>query len=251
MNRFLERLASSVHRPQPNLHPFVESIFPAPLHVSSGRSTQAQEISVATSQREQSASRPAPLLQSQPFTPTRSPEPEVQSQPSAARSSAREETITRKEQIFRPLLPVREAQGSDAISVISPIDQPIDATSPVTSDPRTDSTPDKERVTRDSAVAHITTMDLAEDQSRAAKQPPPHSQFEVPSLLASRKPVPAATLFVPRTRQETHTSDEIQINIGRIEVIAAPPLAPRSIPAPARKGISLDEYLSRRDGRVR
>jgi hypothetical protein len=44
--------------------------------------------------------------------------------------------------------------------------------------------------------------------------------------------------------------DEIQIHIGRIEVIAAPPPAPRAAPAPARKSMSLDDYLSRRDGRV-
>lgn len=46
------------------------------------------------------------------------------------------------------------------------------------------------------------------------------------------------------------TPDEIQIHIGRIEVIATPPPAPRVAPAPARKSMSLDEYLNRRDGRV-
>jgi hypothetical protein len=248
MKHFLQKLASSVLRPQPSLHPFVESIFPAPLHVASEPSTQAQEVGVATSRREPSASRPAPLLQSWPFTPPRSSEPEVQLRSSAGRPSAGEQTITDHEQSFTPLLPVREAEGLDATGVISPVNRRIDATSPVTSDVRTDHTPDKERVTRDSGV---TAMHLAEDESRAAKQPSPHSQFDVLSLPALRKPVPAAARFAPRTQQETHTSDNIQINIGRIEVIAAPPLAPRSAPAPARKGISLDEYLSRRDGRVR
>lgn len=243
MKRFLQKLASSVLRPQPSLHPFVESIFPAPLHVSSEPSTQAQEVSVATSLREQSASQPAPHLKSWPFTPARSSEPEVQLRSSVGRSSAGEQIITDHEQSFRPLLPVREAEGSDATGVISPANQRIDATSSVTSDARTDHTPDKERVTRNS---RITTMHL--DESRAAKQPSPHSQFDALSLTALRKPVPAAARFAPRTQQET---DDIQINIGRIEVIAAPPLAPRSAPAPARKGISLDEYLSRRDGRVR
>ncbi len=251
MKRFLQKLASSVLRPQPNLHPFAESIYPAPLHVSSERSTQEQEISVATSRREQSASQPAPLVhQSQTLTPARSPQPQVQSWLSAARSSAREENITGHELTFRPLLPVREAEDSYATSVISPHSQRIDATSPVTADSRTDSTPDVERVTGDSATARVTAVHPAQDESRGAKQTPLHSQFDVLSLLALRKPAPAAAPFVPRTQQETHASDDIRINIGRIEVIAVPPSAPRSTPAPARKGLSLDEYLSRRNGRV-
>jgi hypothetical protein len=245
MKRFLQKLASSVLRPQSSLHPFVESIFPAPLHVSSEPSTQAQEVSVATSLREQSASQPAPHLESWPFTAARSTEPEVQLRSSAGRSSEGEQAITGNEQSFRSLLPVRVMEGSDATGVIPPINRWIDATFPVTSDARTDHTPDKERVSRDSG---LTTMRLAEDESRAAKQAPRHSQFVVPSLPALRKPIPPAALFAPGMQQET---DDIQINIGRIEVIAAPPLAPRSAPAPARKGISLDEYLSRRDGRVR
>jgi hypothetical protein len=43
-------------------------------------------------------------------------------------------------------------------------------------------------------------------------------------------------------------ADEIEINIGRIEVTAIPPAAPRSTP-PARKSLNLDEYLQRRNGR--
>ena len=43
-------------------------------------------------------------------------------------------------------------------------------------------------------------------------------------------------------------ADEIQINIGRIEVTAMPQATPRPAP-PVRKSINLDEYLSRRNGR--
>jgi hypothetical protein len=52
-----------------------------------------------------------------------------------------------------------------------------------------------------------------------------------------------------RAREERQ-SDEIQIHIGRIEVIAMPPAAPRPMPVPARKSQTLDEYLRRGSGRA-
>jgi hypothetical protein len=44
--------------------------------------------------------------------------------------------------------------------------------------------------------------------------------------------------------------DEIQIHIGRIEVTAVPQAPARPAPRPARKTLSLDEYLKRGDRRV-
>jgi hypothetical protein len=46
-------------------------------------------------------------------------------------------------------------------------------------------------------------------------------------------------------------AEDIQIHIGRIEVIAVPPPAALPAAAPARRGQSLDEYLSRSNGRSR
>lgn len=43
--------------------------------------------------------------------------------------------------------------------------------------------------------------------------------------------------------------DEILIHIGRIEVTAAPPAPPRAAAKPARKSLTLDDYLKRRHGR--
>lgn len=68
---------------------------------------------------------------------------------------------------------------------------------------------------------------------------------------------PKAPLRPPRRRDNSALPggsaqpDEIQIHIGRIEVLAVPPPATsRSAASPARKGLSLDEYLRRKNGRV-
>ncbi len=67
----------------------------------------------------------------------------------------------------------------------------------------------------------------------------------VPTTPSRRSIAPA----VKPQRNQAASSDDIQIHIGRIEVIAVPPPAPRPVPAPARKSLSLDEYLQGSHGR--
>jgi hypothetical protein len=54
----------------------------------------------------------------------------------------------------------------------------------------------------------------------------------------------------PRLTRAERQPDEIQIHIGRIEVTAVPPPAPRA-PRPPDRSLSLDAYLRRRDGRAK
>jgi len=73
--------------------------------------------------------------------------------------------------------------------------------------------------------------------------------LRVPVAVAPRYPgrrAAAANGGVPRTAPTR--ADDIQIHIGRIEVTAVPPAAPR--PAPPRKGQTLDDYLRTSKGRV-
>ena len=74
-------------------------------------------------------------------------------------------------------------------------------------------------------------------------------QPSVPAALGlKKKPLHAGG--PRRTEPPAREPDEIQIHIGRIEVIAVPP--PKAQPAPAkppRTGPSLEEYLRRRDRR--
>jgi hypothetical protein len=77
-------------------------------------------------------------------------------------------------------------------------------------------------------------------------QPPENDAF-ASTVSAPR----AATARAPGVRRDIETQpDDIQIHIGRIEVIAVPPAAPRPSKAPDRS-LSLDTYLSRRDRRPR
>jgi hypothetical protein len=89
---------------------------------------------------------------------------------------------------------------------------------------------------------------------RSEEGPRPSDAAQTASALqaASRRAAAseAAQRNTPSLRSPIQAED-IQIHIGRIEVIAVPPPAPRPAAAPERRGQSLDEYLSRSNGRSR
>jgi hypothetical protein len=64
-------------------------------------------------------------------------------------------------------------------------------------------------------------------------------------------PKEAKSRLFSSTGSQRSEPDEIQIHIGRIEVTAVTQAAPRPAPPPARKSISLDEYLQRGERRPR
>lgn len=237
MKRFLQKLANSVIRPTPNLHPFAESIYPAPLHPSSERSSQALGIGFATSGQETAL--PSSLVQSATFTLARPPHSEVRSWSSTATSSTQAENSSPHGQNnFRPLLPMLGMRDSE------PNVQCISVS-------RSRSVADEDSRKNAASPPSVGSTDLAQDESLPAKQVAPlRPQFDAQSLLALRRRTSAAAPFVSRTEQETRTGEDIRINIGRIEVIAVPQSSPRATTAPIRKGPSLDEYLNRRNGRV-
>jgi hypothetical protein len=93
-----------------------------------------------------------------------------------------------------------------------------------------------------------------------AEQPPapvfPKTEFQplMPRDAAPAEPQPNLAPFHPEVRPSrdsrppaglSHSSDDIQIHIGRIEVTAVHPPAQRTAKTPDR-GLSLDSYLNRR-----
>ncbi len=67
----------------------------------------------------------------------------------------------------------------------------------------------------------------------------------VPVTPSERRTI-AARQVSPMANVAPSSADEIQIHIGRVEVIAVPPAPQRPAPVPVRKAMSLDDYLRRR-----
>jgi hypothetical protein len=114
---------------------------------------------------------------------------------------------------------------------------------------------------------------LTSASPREEARPTGRSEQTYTPLVVAKSSAPAPTGLVPmrpaiptplgvekkqdkgspsqRPEPSVREPDEIQIHIGRIEVTAMPPAAPRAAAANPRRGApSLDEYLRRRDRRV-
>lgn len=244
MRRFLQQLAASVMRPQPSLHPFAESIYPAPR--ASSPSAEGLQSVVSVPRPQASAAQPVPSVQSRYITiPTAPP---VEAHAASERvSSAREDNVSSYEQQpYRPLLRVQDMQPSVDASGFASLRQ----------SKKLDAREDQELSRGDHREEHIaTTFDassapLIRNEGKAVQPITPLlPQLDAQALVAARRAnAPSASLAPPLGRETR--ADDIQVHIGRIEVIAVPPAAPRPAPAPQRKGISLDDYLSRRGGRT-
>jgi hypothetical protein len=243
MSNFLQRAAATVIHPQARLQPMLGSIF-------------------------------APAS---PLSP-------VESSPIGGYLSAETETFsTRAEQPARSSASVRNSFNSEEL-LLTPHSQ-IESTTPFqqpkTSAPRTKDHADESLLPPQSAseapALHpfqfpknraTRTRDIhpSEDPGQVEASSRPSANAPYQPLVAPNHPAAqtqpreaslATTNAAKNTRAEaarrtapTHEPDEIHIHIGRIEVAAVTQQAPRPAPAPARKSLSLDEYLRRGNGRA-
>ena len=247
MRRFLQQLATSVLRPQPSLHPFAESIYPAP-RASSNRPLESSEIVVGIPRLQPVATQLMASIH-QPLTSATPRHAEAQPRPAEQVLSVPQDHALRDEQQhYRPLLPVRERQPSVAADVFAPLGQPKKEGSREEHEFAVRSSHEEEQ-----AAATVSQSGRAPDSRDEHKAPRPIMpllpHFETQAFVSPRRPVSPSAALAARLERETR-ADDIHINIGRIEVIAVPPAAPRQAQAPQRKGISLDDYLSRRNGRA-
>jgi hypothetical protein len=274
MSGYLQRMAATALRPKGRVHPFVETMYGAPrsadaqLETATGRVVEPAQRLGGTARRVEpptvrgaaaKAERPAgessPRESYQPLLPeTAGSSPAfgfAEHATPAVTSSAHRKTVPKdaasepqrlnrrsddqgaeSEWSFEPLMGevARAASGAASNFVPSAHDTEADAN----------------RQRASSGFAELASQRL--DPSPNSDQPvqPASGLRSAAKIAAGRR---LAQQQQARERAEQH-GDEIQIHIGRIEVIAMPPPAPRPIPVPVRKSQTLDEYLRRGSGRA-
>jgi hypothetical protein len=250
MKAYLLRLATSVTRPTPALHPLVGSLFPGSLSAGSG---QAEPAGAETHLDAPAAPAHAPSF---PAATTLDP---------SAYSMRRDEGVTHGAQEHAAYAPLIERERFDAVFARGSPDMRIapDATAQTLADVTSGrfaipaSASSKESGshtpvsgTRDIEPPRIAPL-VADDLRQPARPfgsdplPPPAKAGAPTSRLPARDSLPV------RRRPPGPEPGDIQVHIGRIEVMAAPPAAPRPVAAPVRHAMSLDEYLKRRNGGAR
>jgi hypothetical protein len=240
MSGFLERLAAGVLHEQRAVHPSMGTIWSAA--GTTGRGLEAAgtgepfEISsevVATPQRRADAPQPPATQPFQPHGIRHNPRMQPERSPRIAENEVQrhaDQPATDEAVTFRPL-------------VMSP--QRKDASAP----PRTDAAA-QARESIPPRHLHVPSPDDA-----GSRHPNRIESTLVPPRIPLPGPAAARTAppFLPPSQRPAQPSpshaeerDAIEIHIGRIEVLAAPPRpAQPAAPAPARKSLDLGEYLRR------
>ena len=229
MSGYLQRLVNAAAGHGDAVHPRTGSIF----------SPRAQEAAAPLhgSQDDEHAALPPP--QARP--PVASPAGELNEPPSPVARESRptplfptaSEVPAARTLISPPL--VRAAKSGDIDGVLHPDDRPWEPRG-VGGDPSTD--------VRVVAPVVRETAGASPFFATPNRIPEPRTRSAEPTRVRSDRHSGQSE------RQAEWQADDIQIHIGRIEVIALPPPAPRAPKAPDRS-VSLEAYLNRRDGRPR
>ena len=236
MKGYLQRLVHTVTNPAESVHPWTGSVFAAG-HQGDLNAVQSEEPAPATAARESpEVMAPAPEKSSQASAPTKA------SEPGHERNSLKPELETTQ------VAPVTEPSAYPALSVSERI-----VLKPLITN--------AERTAPDNFDAKELEIMPGQGSDTALTA---HGRHSLAGADAVIRPGNTRQLRVGASRTTTaqhdaraarnsvaaeQRTDEIQIHISRIEVTAVhPPPAPA--PKARDKGISLDAYLKRRDGRA-
>jgi hypothetical protein len=107
------------------------------------------------------------------------------------------------------------------------------------------------RMQREDAALRSDLNSVIDRLMRPSQPEAPSIARSVVSQSASGRARTESRESMRRAGQATREPAEITINIGRIEVTAVPQPAVRPAAVPARRSVSLDEYLKRGNGRAR
>ena len=262
MRGFLQRVAASATRSAPRMHPLVDSIYATP----------------------HAAEEPATSVHFESTVPSKAPQPRVRG------SSGLELSEVRMQYGESPAVPQANNRLPNAVTdSLEPLMRPAFSKSAVDAIPFPGRSDELARTTEESS--ETTAVSGAESSQTPAPagiraRAPEFLPVVVERLLESTPQVERETSTARQATEvyatQAHLSrkapdvqygaaqatarrhssqatvptrpaqaEEIQIHIGRIEVLAVPQAVPRPAAAPARKGLNLDEYLSRRNGRGR
>jgi hypothetical protein len=155
--------------------------------------------------------------------------------PTIVRRHRTQEQPVTQEKRFEPLVPV-STQMNTPRSLADAID-------PGSSD---------EKKTETAPVPTFTPLMPVREQrpiSLARPPAPPAQQSANPLATPPASPARQPAGHAVPQRAIEREPDEIQIHIGRVEVLAVPQTQTPVIPRTPRKAPSLDDYLRRRDGR--
>jgi hypothetical protein len=219
MTRFLRRLAFGMLHPDRAIHPGIGSMWSAPRDMAPVESSGE----ILVSPHPEDSLSPA-LMQTDRDTMMRGTAPRRRTE----RPSDPELNVPAT---FRPLVPL---SPGDAFSA------------PRTLDPALHNeafTPKLPAAPPETAIPQPVL------RSESSRLPIPSTRIATPHPIAGREPVPFMRQAQP-AQLPTSEHDAIEIHIGRIEVLAAPPPPPQPAPRPARKSLDLGEYL-RRERRTR
>jgi hypothetical protein len=248
MTGYLQRLAASVSQPRPSLHPLVGSIFSgarqemaSPDLPQNDESTDDQNLVPAT--RTVSGSPEGPMPRHDPVADDRS---EQNAGMPWRTDDRRIEQHRSEREIFHPLLPSKAP--AVGVSAMPPETVPGDAASPQSPSVGSQRNRRDPSIAGAARAAHIAVEVGPTADWRSAIGSRPVSRLPEPAemlaVVSGDLGTPARAEFSAPPRRSTQSND-IQIHIGRIEVTALAQPAPRPAAAPARKAMSLDEYLGR------
>jgi len=254
MKSFLHRIAASVVRPQSSLHPFVESIYPATTSRQTNEPQSQFETVTAPSPVEHRAERT-----DRPALPNEMGQQPAPSLTRPSKATAKQHPVSAEEESYQTLLPQSQTESASIAAFFSKsTSDPAFAAS--VSEPSTSSSVPQAASHDDHKNLHpfaaheyspIVVHSIPPTEPSAAIKPfQPPTLGEIQAALTRPNTRRQSPAIPPAPRTTPQQPDDIQIHIGRIEVVAVPPPAPRPAAAPARIGLNLDEYLSRRNGRL-
>jgi hypothetical protein len=240
MSGFLNRIASSAARPQASAHPFVESIYPSLRREELTSPLTQYGTAVAAAAQSQMGSLGPELLEE-------ASRQDGQLQPHRAGPLSHQPHSIEDREAFRPLLPQRGVESAVEVMRANLKTERSETESFTLSEAsRLEDKNSQESLDYKPLVAEEFILKSTSEANRLSPIRTLDEDKIVSSLPGPGRPAP-----LPATAHSAPSHvDDIQIHIGRIEVVAIPQAAPRPAPAPTRKGVSLDEYLHRRNGRV-